>query len=161
MPTGDQRDRFKDAAMYGVQAAVEVMPTFHLLGTFSWVPGQTTYAASDDKVQILQYDVGAELGLDQALGSSWEFKPFVGAGAGARTYLYKSADLMDKTCNAGYGALGSELQYSRVAFRLEARENVYCFKSPVAGVKKQDPERREARVRPRVSLQLMLSPLAG
>ena len=50
VPTGDQRDLFENAAMYGLQAALEFRPTFHMLGTFGWVPGQTKYAASSDQV---------------------------------------------------------------------------------------------------------------
>ena len=59
IPTGDQRDLFDNAAMFGVQAALEFRPTFHLLGTFGWVPGQTKYPGDND-VQILQYDIGVE-----------------------------------------------------------------------------------------------------
>ena len=36
--------------------------------------------------------------------------------------------------NDGYGALGTEFQVGRSAIRLEARDNVFCYKSPVAGV---------------------------
>ena len=135
IPTGDQRNLFDDAAMLGVQAALELRPSFHVLGTFGWAAGQTNYVASQDNVQILQYDVGMELNMVRALGESWLFKPFVGLGGGARTYLYEDDNLENRTCAAGYGALGAELQFARTAIRLEGRDNVFCFRSPVPGIK--------------------------
>jgi hypothetical protein len=33
IPTGEQRDLFQDAAMYGAQVALEYRPNLHLLGT--------------------------------------------------------------------------------------------------------------------------------
>jgi outer membrane protein with beta-barrel domain len=137
IPTGDQRNFFKDAPMVGMQAALELDPSFHLVGTFSWVPGQNKYPVAQDNVNIFQYNVGAELGFVQPLGGSWEMRPFVGLGAGGRTYSYQSIGLADKTCTAGYGAVGTEFQVARTALRLEARDNVFCFKSPVAGVASQ------------------------
>ena len=44
IPTGTQRDFFEDAALMGLQGALEFKPTFHVLGTFSWVPSHNKYA---------------------------------------------------------------------------------------------------------------------
>lgn len=135
IPTGDQRDLFDDAAMLGVQAALELRPSFHLLGTVGWAPGQTKYAVANDNVQIFQYDVGMELNLVRPLGESWLFKPFLGFGGGARTYLYEDDNLKNRTCAAGYGALGAELEFNRAAIRLEGRDNVFCFRSALPDIK--------------------------
>ena len=135
VPTGTQRDLFKDAAMYGVQAALEVRPEFHMLGTFGWIPGQTKYAGLDNDVQIYQYDVGLEFNMVRALGEAWLFKPFLGLGAGARSYFYANDNLKDRTCAAGYGALGMEFEINRAAIRLEGRDNVFCFRSALPNVK--------------------------
>lgn len=135
IPTGDQRDLFDNAAMFGVQAALELRPSFHLLGTLGWVPGQAKYAVANDNVQIFQYDVGFELDMVRELGGSWLFKPFLGLGGGARTYVYEDDDLKNQTCAAGYGALGAELQLGRAAIRLEGRDNVFCFRSALPGIK--------------------------
>jgi hypothetical protein len=135
IPTGSHRDLFDDAAMLGVQAALELRPSFHLLGTFGWAPGQTKYAVAKDNVQILQYDVGLELNMVRPLGESWLFKPFLGLGGGARTYLYEDDNLKNQTCAAGYGALGAELEFARTAIRLEGRDNVFCFRSALPGIK--------------------------
>ena len=60
------------------------------------------------------------------------FAPFVGAGAGARSYNYRNLDV-DATHNvAAYGAAGGELGVGRVGLRLEVRDYVTGFK-PLAG----------------------------
>jgi hypothetical protein len=133
IPTGTQRDLFNDAPMFGLQGAVQLKPNFHVVGTFGWVPGQNQFVLTRDNVNIFQYDVGLELGMVRALGGNWQFKPYLGIGGGARTYAYEADQLADRTCAAGYGALGSEFQVGRTAFRVEARDDVFCFKSPIAG----------------------------
>jgi hypothetical protein len=134
IPTGDQRDLFDDATMFGLQGALEVKPAFHLLGSFAWVPGQAKYPGAQQDVQILQYDVGMEFNLIREMGESWLLKPFVGLGGGARTYLYEADALNDRTCTSGYGTIGTEFQLNRTAIRLEGRGNVFCFKSPLPNV---------------------------
>lgn len=131
--TGTQRDLFRDAPIFGLQGAVELHPNFHLVGTFGWVPGQNEFVLTRDNVNVFQYDVGIELGLVRPLGGNWQFKPYLGIGGGARTYAYEADQLADRTCTAGYGALGSEFQLGRTALRVEARDDVFCFKSPIEG----------------------------
>ena len=135
IPTGTQRDFFKDAALFGLSGAIEMKPTFHVLGSFSWTDGKNKYNVSNLNVDIFSYDAGFELGAIQALTAGWEMKPFFGLGAGARSYRFSSDQLSNKTCALGYGALGSEFQISNLALRLEARENVFCYRSPVIGEK--------------------------
>jgi hypothetical protein len=136
IPSGAQRDLFKDAPMFGAQAALELKPNLHLIGTFGWVPGHTKYPVADDAVDLFEYNVGAELGLVRPMGGGWQFKPFLGLGAGARTYNYQAKDLTTETCTAGYGAAGTEFQVGRTALRAEARANVFCFQPPEPGAKK-------------------------
>lgn len=135
IPAGAQRDLFRDAPMVGVQAALELRPTFHLLGTFGWVPGHARYQGADADVQIFQYDVGIEYNAVQPLRDAWLFKPFIGLGGGGRSYMYSDAQLMDRTCAAGYGAVGVELEVNRTALRFEGRDNVFCFRSALDGIK--------------------------
>jgi len=134
IPTGDQRTLFLDAPMAGVSAAVEVKPSLHVLATFGWVAAQNKYPVAQDNVNIFQYSVGAELGFVTPLGGRWELRPFAGLGFGGRTYAFQGLGLKDQTCFAGYGALGTEFQIARTALRLEARDNVFCYRSPVSGV---------------------------
>lgn len=132
IPTGAQRDLYGDAPLVGLGGAYQLRPNLHLVGTFAWVPGQTEYAVADDNVNIFQYDVGVELSVERALGS-WMVRPFLGLGGGARTYAFGSALLDDKTCAAGYGTLGSEFMLGAAALRIEARDNLFCYRSPIEG----------------------------
>jgi hypothetical protein len=136
LPTGTQRQLFTDAGMVGAQLALEIKPSFHLVGSFGWVASQNSYPVGDDNTDIFLYDVGVEFDLIQSLGGSWEFKPFIGAGAGARTYSF-AGPLRTRTCASGYATIGTEFQYAPWALRLEARDNLFCYKSPIAGVKSQ------------------------
>jgi hypothetical protein len=137
IPTGELRNLFLDAPMFGVSTAVEVKPTVHVLATFAWVPAQDKYGLAQNNVNIFQYTAGTELGFVRPLGGNWELRPFAGIGVGARTYAFQGAGLANKTCFAGYGALGTEFQIARTALRLEARDNVFCYRSPVPGVSSQ------------------------
>jgi hypothetical protein len=132
IPTGELRDAYASKPILGLQGAVQVTPTFHLVSSFGWVPSKAKYAVANRDVNVFQYDGGVELGLMRQMGR-WQFKPFLGLGAGARTYLYSSPQLTDRTCLSGYGTVGSELQVGRTAVRLEARDNVFCYKSPMLG----------------------------
>jgi hypothetical protein len=133
VPTGDQRDLFTNEPLFGLQAAVEVKPTFHVVGSFGWVPAESKYAIADNKADVFQYDMGVEFSLIRPMPGDWQFRPFLGFGAGGRTYTYEAEQLNNKTCLAGYGALGSEFQLGRTAIRLEGRDNLFCYKSPIAG----------------------------
>jgi len=137
VPAGSQADDFKSAAAYGLQSALELSSSVHVLASVGWTDGRTKIAAlSDDVAYLWQYDVGAEFNGVAELGYSWLFRPFVGVGAGARTYDYQALGAKANTCTAGYGALGTEFQRKMFAFRLESRGYVTCFKSPLMAQKK-------------------------
>jgi hypothetical protein len=105
-----------------------------VLGSFAWAPAQNKYQVSDAGVNLLQYDAGIELAVTQPIAAGWQVKPFAGIGGGARTYLFHDVGLSNKTCAAAYGSVGTEFQLGATAMRLEARDNVFCYKSPIAGV---------------------------
>jgi hypothetical protein len=132
VPTGDQRDVMKDAPMFGAQLAYQYWPNLHFLGTLGWAPAKDRFNVADDGVNIFQYDVGLEYGLVKPQKEGWELKPFLGLGAGGRTYQFADGALNDRSCSAGYGALGTEFQFGATALRLEARDYLHCFKSPLA-----------------------------
>lgn len=125
-PTGDQRDVLKDAFLVGGQVAVEVAEQVHLLGTFGFVPNKDRTRITQTGVSTYQYDVGLEAFRLMPFATSWEFRPFVGAGAGARTI---DPDYGDSNTNfAGYASLGAEFQTGKVALRLEGRDYLTRFK---------------------------------
>jgi len=136
VPVGSQADDFKTAATYGFQSAVELNANTHVLASVGWTNGRSKIGAlTDDAANLWHYDVGAELNGLKELGYGWLFRPFVGVGAGARTYEYQQVGLSKSTCGAGYAALGSEFQTGPVALRLESRGYLNCFKSPFTGRK--------------------------
>ncbi len=133
IPTGAQRDLFKDAPLIGFGVAMQVHPNLHLVGSFGWMREHTRYAVTQNDANRYQYDAGVELSLERPLGAAWTVRPFFGLGAGARTYNFQAQTLATRTCAAGYGALGSEFRLGATALRLEARDNVFCYKSPIIG----------------------------
>lgn len=137
VPSGSQADDFKTAAAYGLQSALELSSNMHVLASVGWTDGRSKIAAlSNDVASMWQYDVGAEFNGVGELGYSWLFRPFVGVGAGARTYDYQALGAKASTCTAGYGSLGTEFQRKMFAVRLESRGYVSCFKSPLTAQKK-------------------------
>jgi hypothetical protein len=132
--TAHRRD-FKDAATFGAQAGYELGDNFHVVGLFGWTDVETKIGLSENKVFLFSYDLGAEANVLYELGSSWLWRPFVGVGGGARTYDYQGT-VTSRTCTAGYAALGTELQRSYFAFRVEARDYLSCFESPMTSTKK-------------------------
>jgi hypothetical protein len=134
VPVGAQRADFKSATMMGAQAAMEFNRHFHALGSVGWTHGHNKMFAKD-LTHIWQYDLGVELNLVRDVGYGWLFRPFLGTGAGGRTYDYRALTAGTRTCLAGYGTAGAEMQRGTVAFRVEAREYLSCFESPVTNTK--------------------------
>jgi hypothetical protein len=133
IPTGSQRDLYKDAPIAGLGIAVQMRPNLHLVGNFGWMREHTKYAVTRNDADRYQYDAGVEFSLERDISASWTFRPFVGVGGGARTYDYQAATLLTRTGAAGYGAIGAEFRTGLTALRFEARDNVFSVKSPLAG----------------------------
>jgi hypothetical protein len=134
VPLTSHRYAFKDAPTVGAQVAFEMGDFLHAVGAFGWARPQTKIGLSRNEVMLYQYDVGAEGNLLYEMGD-WLWRPFMGVGGGGRTYDYQGS-VASRTCTAGYGALGTEFQRSVVAFRVEARDYLSCFESPMTGTKK-------------------------
>ena len=133
VPTGDQRDLLEDAVLVGAQASYRVTPAFAVTGTVGWSPSTDRITAGDQTLDVLQYDVGAELRApDWYAGGAVTFSPFVGIGVGGRTYSYRDLDADSRTDVAGYGAIGGDLGFGRWGLRLEARDYVSRFE-PLVG----------------------------
>jgi hypothetical protein len=129
IPTGDQRDLLEDAVLVGGQASYRLNPNFAITGTLGWSPSKDRITPGDETLDLWQYDLGAELRAPSWYQSgTFDFTPYVGLGAGARTYNYRDLDVDSKTNFAGFGALGGELGFGRFGVRLEARDYVSQFK---------------------------------
>jgi len=135
LPTGAQRADFTSATIIGIQGAMEFNRHVHAVGSVGRTHGRNKLFAKDG-TNIWQYDVGAELNLVRQIRVEWDLRPFVGAGAGGRTYEYRAPGVGTRSCYAGYATAGAELQRELVAFRAEARDYLSCFDSPVTGVKR-------------------------
>jgi hypothetical protein len=134
IPTGDQRDLFKDAILAGAQGSYRFTPSIALTATVGWSPTEDRLTAGQETVDLWQYDIGAELRAPAWLqGESWDFSPFVGLGVGGRTYDYRDLDNVDaKTNFAGYGALGGEFGFGQFGLRIEGRDYLSRFE-PLTG----------------------------
>ena len=138
IPTGSQRDFLKDAQMTAAQLSWVVAPSVALTGTFTWARSRDVGSVDTPKLDVFTSDVGVEARpVRWFAGRAVTFSPFVGVGAGARSYNYRKLDV-DATHNlAAYGAVGGELGMGRVGLRLEARNYATGFR-PLVGDGRSD-----------------------
>jgi hypothetical protein len=132
-PTGAARDVLKDATMSAAQVSYLPRPAVAITATFGWAQSRDLASVDEPKLDVFSYDLGVEARASQWFaGHAVTFNPFVGVGAGGRSYTYRKLDF-DATHNlAGYGAAGGEFGIRRVHVRLEVRDYVAGFK-PLQG----------------------------
>lgn len=133
LPTGTQRHNIKRADITAVQLVYAARPGLAITSTFGWARSRDIATSGDPKLDVFTYDVGAEARAPRWLPRNGiMLMPFVGAGAGGRSYNYRKLDV-DATHNlAGYVSAGGEMRMRRVGLRLEARDYVTEFK-PLQG----------------------------
>ena len=133
VPTGAQRNAIKSGNLSAAQLTFVVRPALAITATAGWARTRDIATIGDPKLDAFTYDLGAEVRSNRwTAGESMTLRTFAGAGAGARSYNYRSLDV-DATHNvAAYGSLGGEVGYRRVQLRLEARDYVSSFK-PLTG----------------------------
>ena len=133
IPTGAERDAIKRGNLTAIQLTYVARPALAITSTFGWARSRDIQLAGTPKLDVFTYDLGAEVRAPRWVsGSAITFNPFVGAGAGARSYNHRKLDI-DATHNlAAYASAGGELGVRRVRVRLEARDYVAGFK-PLAG----------------------------
>ena len=138
--TGKQRNSIKDANLMTAQLSWLVRPALAITGTFGWARSRDLGSVNSPKLDVFTSDLGIEARPAQWFATrAVTFSPFVGLGAGGRSYNYRSLDV-DATHNlAGYATVGGEVGFRRVGLRLEVRDYVTGFK-PLIG-----PGRPEAR----------------
>ncbi len=127
IPTGDQRDLLDDAVSVGLTASYDVLPYVAVLGSFSWAPTQVKGLARDNDLDLFQYDVGVEGHYPFAVTGGWTVQPFLGVGAGARTYSLRDLDVDAETDFAGYVAAGLGVQRGPFTLRVSARDYITAF----------------------------------
>jgi len=131
--TGAQRDYVKDGQLSAVQLTRLITPALAVTSTVGWARSRDRVAANTPKLDVFAADLGVEFRPAQWFADrTVSLSPFVGAGAGARSYNYRTLEV-DATNNlAGYVAVGGELGIKRVAVRLEVRDYATGFK-PLVG----------------------------
>src|SRR5690349_4825938 len=108
--TGDQRSSLKNAQTSAAQVSWMVRPSLAVTSTFAWSRSRDVSMVAQPKLDVFSSD----LGLESRLGERFReravtFSPFVGLGAGARSYNYRKLN-EDATHNlAAYAAVGGEI----------------------------------------------------
>ncbi len=123
--TGDQRDLLDDSVLTGLTATYEVTPYVAVVGAFGWSPTQVKGLRQD--LDLFQYDLGVQGQYPVALMDGWTLKPFLGVGAGARTYNFRDLDVDAETDFAGYVAAGANVEHGPLALGLTARDYVTAY----------------------------------
>jgi hypothetical protein len=131
IPTGAHRTAFSGAALVGSQLGLRLTPTVDLVGSFDWQPSDAKYPVDPRRASVLVYNVGLERGFRREHAASPSFVPFAGAGVGGRAYDFRGSSLVSSACYAGYASGGIAYERPRSTLRLEARDNLFCFKTPV------------------------------
>lgn len=130
VPTGALSREVRGGLQVGLQGAIELRPALHVVGTLGWGLTETKRSVPVPEVDVLQYDIGVELGRVDDLALGFQLHRFAGLGAGARTYRYRADALNNRTCAEGYASLGTELRLAESGLRLELRANVSCYRAP-------------------------------
>ena len=130
VPTGEQKNQVRAAQLAGMQLSLRAVPAFAITGTFGWSPAEDQITRVDETLDLFQYDLGVEARAPELFASmSTEFSPFIGLGAGARTYIYRDLDVGARTNFAGYGALGGDIIFGSVGLRIEGRDYISHFQA--------------------------------
>lgn len=144
IPTGDQRDVLDDAVLAGLTLSYEVHPYVAVVGSLGWAGSQGDGFASDEDLDVFQYDVGVQGQYRFELRNGVALKPFVGAGLGGRTYDFRDLAVDSETDFAGYFSAGAELEYRQLAFGLTVRDYISDYDG--IGVEEESSTRNDVTV---------------
>ncbi|GMV05963.1 MAG: hypothetical protein AMXMBFR53_22400 [Gemmatimonadota bacterium] len=129
IPTGARRDAVDRGKIALAELSYALHPSLAMNVTLGWTRTRDLAAAAEPKLDVFTYDVGPEVrGRKWTRGERVSFRPFAGAGVGARSYNYRSLPVDATHHVAGYAALGGQLVVKRLSMRLEARDYVSDFK---------------------------------
>ena len=130
VPTGVQRLSVARGELTTAQLSYLVRSNVAVTTSLGWTRSRDIVAAGQPTLDVFTYDVGTELRAPSWTdGDRWSFMPFVGAGAGGRSYSYRSQSTESTHNLAGYASVGGEVGYARVRLRVEARDYVTGFKA--------------------------------
>jgi hypothetical protein len=123
VPTGAQEDEVERANVTALQLSYGLRPDLMVTSTVGWARMTPLGLGPEAKLDLFTYDAGLEYRVPRRSGDRRvNFKPFTGAGVGARTHSYRHVDVATTNNLAAYGSVGGELSLSRVRVRLEVRD---------------------------------------
>ena len=112
---GTQPDVIRGADYTAAQLAYVMRPNFAVTGALGWARSRDLSAIGSPRLDIFTYDIGAEARADKRdLGRGVTFSPFLGGGAGARSYSYRNLAVATTNDPAGYVSAGGEFGYHRI-----------------------------------------------
>lgn len=124
MPTTGAQDSERPRAnMTALQLSFGLRPDIVLTSTVGWARVTPLGLGSEARLNQFTYDAGVEYRRPRrADDRRINFKPFVGAGLGARTHDYRHVDVATTHHLTTYASVGGELGLARVRVRLEVRD---------------------------------------
>ena len=128
LPAGPHRRLLARGPALGAQLALEFARGAHAVAGFSWIPTEQRGRATGGRVEMAQFDLGAEWLSPGRRRLRERVNPLLGAGVGLRAYRSRETATPSQANLAGYGALGAELKAGRLALRLEGRGYLSAFK---------------------------------
>lgn len=123
VPTGAQRDAFSSAQLSAMGLSWRLRPALDITGSVSWARSRAVGVVERPKLDVFTSDLGLELRTNMWSPSDVvRVRPFVGGGAGVRTYNSRATGEDATNHPAGYVAAGGDIELGRVGLRLEARD---------------------------------------
>ena len=95
-----------------------------IVASIWWAPSEAEVpglSITEEEVDLVQYDLGIEIRPLARQDDDWIIIPFIGAGAGGRSYTFRELDQSAETDFAGFGSVGGEIVFNRLALRLDGR----------------------------------------
>lgn len=138
LPIGEQRQYLQRGTLTAFQASWLPRASLAVTGTVGWAKSRDLATLESPRLNAFAVDVGVEARPSRwAVGRRVSLSPFVGIGAGARSYDYRGRASDAQHNMAGYTSLGGELGVGRVGLRVEVREYVSGY-APMTGAGARD-----------------------
>jgi hypothetical protein len=128
VPAGRQHQLLTNAVALGAQVAMEFGHGTHAVASFTWIPTEQRGVATSNRIEMAQFDLGAEWLSPGRRRLQERFNPLLGAGLGVRAYRSRDVDTPSQANLAAYGSLGGELALGRFGVRLEGRDYLTLFR---------------------------------
>ncbi len=123
LTTGAQDAERPRANVTALQLSYGLRPDIVLTSTVGWARVTPLGLGSEARLNQFTYDAGVEYRLPRrADDRRVTFKPFTGAGVGARTHDYRHVDVATTHHLTTYASVGGEFGLARVRVRLEVRD---------------------------------------